>query len=60
MGQDRRENFVCPHCQARYKLVRVKAEPSMPYQALHCRVCRQPLAAIEGDDVLKYFLVGRR
>ena len=58
MAKDRRENFVCPHCQAGYKVVRMRAQPGVAHETLHCRVCRQPLAAIEGDNVLKYFLVG--
>jgi hypothetical protein len=26
---------------------------------LHCKVCKQPLAASDGEDVLKYFLISR-
>lgn len=59
MAKDRRENFVCPHCQARYKVVRMRAQPGVAHETLHCRVCRQPLASIDGDDILKYFLVRR-
>ena len=35
----------------------MKKEPGTTYQMLHCRVCSQPLASTEGDDILKYFLV---
>lgn len=53
-------DFVCPRCTSRYKLVRVHAEPGLPEHLIHCRVCKEPLAATEGDYVLKYFLVGKR
>jgi len=59
MAHDRAENSTCPHCHAHYKVVRVKAERGVPHQTLHCKVCRQPLASIEGDNILKYFLLGR-
>jgi hypothetical protein len=26
---------------------------------LHCKVCKQPLAASDGEDILKYFLISR-
>jgi predicted Zn finger-like uncharacterized protein len=53
------EEFSCPNCQARYKVVRVKAEPGKKYRAVHCRVCNADLAPTDGDDILKYFLVRR-
>ena len=58
MTKDRQENFACPHCHARYKVVRMRAEPCVAHGVLYCRVCRQPLASSEGGDILKYFLVG--
>jgi hypothetical protein len=54
------EDFTCPSCQARYKVVRVTAEPGKTYRAIHCRVCRAALAGTDGNDILKYFLVQRR
>jgi hypothetical protein len=51
--------FTCPQCQARYKIVRMTAEPGKSHPALQCRVCREPLASTEGENILKYFLVSR-
>jgi hypothetical protein len=53
-------DFVCPGCQARYKLVRVRSEARSRGFPLHCKVCKQPLAAKDGEDVLKYFLISRQ
>jgi hypothetical protein len=50
-------DFACPRCTSRYKLVRVRAESRLPSRLLHCRVCKEPLAATEGEYALKYFLV---
>ena len=57
MNPDHPEDFTCPQCQARYKVVRMAAEPGTSHGTVHCRVCHQPLASIEGDNILKYFLV---
>jgi hypothetical protein len=51
--------FVCPGCGSDYKVVRVKADSGLPRRLIHCRVCKQPLAARDGELVLKYFLVRR-
>ena len=59
MNPDHPEDFSCPQCQARYKIVRMTAEPGLSYLTLQCRVCREPLASTEGDTILKYFLVSR-
>ena len=59
MNPEHPEDFVCPQCQARYKIVRVAAEPGASYRPVHCRVCHQPFASTEGDHFLKYFLVSR-
>jgi hypothetical protein len=56
---DHPQDFACPECQARYKVVRMRTEPGASYPTLQCTVCHQPLAATEGDNILKYFLVGR-
>ena len=52
-------NFVCPGCAARYKVVRVRAEPNLAEHLLHCLVCKGLLAAMDGDYALKYFLVDK-
>ena len=54
MADDR---FHCPHCKALYNVVRVKREPGKTYRPVRCRVCHGPLAATDGEDILKYFLV---
>ena len=51
--------FTCPGCQARYKLVRAKSAARSRDLPLHCKVCKQPLAASDGEDILKYFLISR-
>ena len=53
------EDFTCPQCQSRYKLVRVKPGPQTTDRAVHCIACGNPLAARDGEDVLKYFLITR-
>jgi hypothetical protein len=52
-------DFVCPRCTSRYKLVRVRAEPGLRGHLVHCRVCREPFASMDGEYALKYFLVDR-
>jgi hypothetical protein len=52
-------DFVCPGCQAGYKLVRVKSEPPSRNFELNCKICKQPLVSIDGGDILKYFLIRR-
>ena len=59
MAQNCHAGFSCPRCQARYKIVRIQAEPGIAHRMVHCKVCSQPLASIEGDEILKYFLVDR-
>ena len=59
MNPDRPKDFVCPQCQARYKVVRMTVEPGASHGTLQCKVCRQPLASTEGDNILKYFFVSR-
>jgi hypothetical protein len=51
--------FVCPECGSGYKVVRVKADADLPYRLIYCRVCKHPLTAMDGEFVLKYFLVRR-
>ena len=57
MVKDDPANFICPGCQARYKIVRAKAESRSRDLPLHCKVCKQPLAAMDGENILKYFLI---
>jgi hypothetical protein len=59
MSKDVTPDFSCPHCGAGYEVVRVKVEPGKTYRPIRCKVCRGPLAATNGDDLLKYFLVRR-
>jgi hypothetical protein len=49
--------FVCPGCGSGYKVVRVEADADLPHRLLHCRVCKHPLTAMDGEFLLKYFLV---
>ena len=51
--------FVCPGCGSDYRVVRVEAEADLPHRLLHCRVCKHPLTAMDGEFLLKYFLVRR-
>jgi len=51
--------FECPHCGAKYKLVRAEADPEMLDRQITCRSCGAPLQASEGALALKYFLVDR-
>jgi hypothetical protein len=39
--------------------VRVHAEPERQNRLIHCKVCKEPLAATGGVYVLIYFLIGR-
>jgi hypothetical protein len=53
------EDFVCPRCTSRYKLVRVRAEPGSRSHLVHCRVCKEPFPSMDSEYALKYFLVDR-
>ena len=55
-----REDFVCPHCHALYKVVRVKQGAPATYPTLHCVGCGQPLPSTDGENILKYFRPLRR
>jgi transcription elongation factor Elf1 len=54
------EDFACPKCGAPYRLVRVPAAADSRDPPLHCKACNQELASTDGENILKYFLVGRR
>jgi hypothetical protein len=59
MAENDPTEFVCPGCGSGYKVVRAKADADLPHRLIYCRVCKQPLAAIDGEFVVKYFLVRR-
>jgi hypothetical protein len=49
--------FACPTCGAKYKLVRIEAEPDLADRPITCRKCGGPLHGREGRFILKYILV---
>jgi len=52
--------FDCPHCGARYEVVRVEAPPRPATdREITCVSCGGPLNGREGKFVLKYFLIER-
>ncbi len=51
--------FDCPHCGARYKLVRVEVESVAASGPIACRSCGGPLESHADRHILKYFLVDR-
>jgi hypothetical protein len=48
--------FTCPNCGALYQIIKVEAGPESDSREIVCLVCGGPLAAREGEFVLKYFL----
>jgi hypothetical protein len=51
-----RADFHCPHCDAGYRMVRIKNESDATYPSVRCCVCGGPLPATEGGEILKYLL----
>jgi hypothetical protein len=49
--------FHCKCCLALYQVVKVEASALESVDPVTCRVCNEPLAAREGQHVLKYFLL---
>ena len=49
--------FRCSSCFALYQVVKTQAGPETVDPQIACRVCNGPLAAREGQFVLKYFLL---
>jgi hypothetical protein len=50
--------FNCPSCAALYQVISVESGPeSTTDQEVSCGVCGGPLAARDGEFVLKYFLL---
>jgi predicted Zn finger-like uncharacterized protein len=47
--------FMCPNCNAEYRIVRVTADPTVADREIRCRSCGGPLQGREGNLVLKYF-----
>ena len=56
-GDRPRNSFVCPNCDALYKLVKVEAGPETVVREVACRSCEAPLSGTEGKFILKYFLL---
>jgi hypothetical protein len=52
-----RHSFACPNCNSLYELVKVEAGPEAVHRKVACRSCDAPLPGIEGNFVLKYFLL---
>ena len=46
---------TCPHCDALYQVVKAEPGPEAVNGDIACRACRGPLAACDGEFVLKYF-----
>ena len=59
MTENHPAEFACPGCGSGYRVVRVKADSDLPHRLIHCSVCKHPLTAMDGQHVLKYFLVRR-
>src|SRR5262249_9759351 len=47
-------DFKCSKCSAHYRLVRVKVEAQSPSRLVHCKVCKEPLAAMDGEDIREF------
>jgi len=50
----------CPHCETRYRVVKVEADSTAPLREITCLACGGPLQGREGRFALKYFLVESR
>jgi hypothetical protein len=59
MANPRPEPVKCPSCGARYKLVRVEAEPTLEKAELSCMRCGARLQEREGRFALKYFFTDK-
>jgi hypothetical protein len=49
--------FRCSGCSALYQVTKAQAGPETVDLKITCQVCDEPLAAREGQFVLKYFLL---
>jgi hypothetical protein len=45
----------CPYCHALYQAVKAQAVPETKDRQISCLSCHRPLAAREGQFVIKYF-----
>jgi hypothetical protein len=55
---NRASRFICPLCEAEFKVVRVEAGAEIPEgSVVFCPACQTPFPGREGPAVLKYFLV---
>ena len=58
MLSSRSSPFTCPNCAAVYEVIRVEADRADDRE-INCLNCGEPLAARDGQFVLKYFLLRR-
>jgi hypothetical protein len=54
------EDFNCPKCGAKYKLVRMPTPVGSCDFPLYCKICSQEFPSKDEESILKYFLVGQR
>ena len=52
-------SLECPNCKAKYKVVRVEADPKSVDCQIACRNCGAPSHGREGSIAWKYFMVER-
>jgi len=50
--------FICPLCEAEFKVVRLEAASNGPDFAVFCPACETEFPTRDGSNILKYFLVG--
>jgi hypothetical protein len=53
----RKPFFKCTGCAALYQVVRAEAGPETREGDIACCICGAPLAARDGEIILKYFLL---
>ena len=53
------EAFICPLCEAEFKVVRVDATAESPERPVFCPACATEFPAMENGTILKYFLVAQ-
>jgi hypothetical protein len=60
MSTSQSTSFECPHCAAKYELVRVEAPQGLTIdREITCLSCGGPLHGRDGPFLLKYFQVER-
>lgn len=60
MSKSKPPSFECPHCKAKYDVVRMEALQVEADIEITCISCGGPLTGREGPFLLKYFLMSRR